>query len=320
MSQKKTLENSTMTKKVQEKVQTENLSAPVAKKTSVKKELAATPAPAPTVVLAPVAAPTPVAEPKKVKAVKKELAATPTVVLAPVALDPFATPVATAEPKKAKAIKKDATIVSLATAPVALTTVAVEEPKKVKKAKSQEPKVEAVKLEDKPAEVAAEKSIELSEEHAGVQSIFESLLAHNEGILNTQKAIITNMKKVWKSYFKEMKEAQKNQARDKRRAKKDPLRKKREPSGFAVASNISTNLCQFLTLPSGSQLSRTDVTRKITSYIREQNLQVPTNRRSFTPDSKLALILGPIQEIDKEKGFTYFNLQRYITPHFNSSA
>ena len=319
MSQKKTLENSTMTKKVQEKVQTENLSAPVAKKTTVKKELAAAPAPA--VVLAPVTAPTPVAaaEPKKVKAVKKELAATPapvpaiTLTVAPVA--------ATAEaPKKAKALKKEL----VAATPVAATPLALaaasEEPKKVKKVKSQEPKADAVKLEDKPAEVAAEKSIELSEEHAGVQSIFESLLAHNEGILNTQKAIITNMKKVWKSYFKEMKEAQKNQARDKRRARKDPNRKKREPSGFAVASNISTNLCQFLTLPSGSQLSRTDVTRKITSYIREQNLQIPTNRRSFTPDSKLALILGPIQEIDKEKGFTYFNLQRYITPHFNSSA
>ena len=56
------------------------------------------------------------------------------------------------------------------------------------------------------------------------------------------------------------------------------------------------------------------------AYIREQNLQVPENRRSFIPDKQLGSILGPLKDIDKDKGFTYFNLQRYITPHITSSA
>ena len=104
-------------------------------------------------------------------------------------------------------------------------------------------------------------------------------------------------------------------ARERRKAKKDPNRKKREPSGFAVPTNISSDLCDFLNVPHDTKMSRTDVTRKITKYIRDKNLQVPENRRSFIPDTQLGGILGPLKEVDKEKGYTYFNLQRYITPH-----
>mgnify|MGYP001461754400 CR=1 FL=1 len=113
---------------------------------------------------------------------------------------------------------------------------------------------------------------------------------------------------------------EKNVARERRKAKKDPNRKKREPSGFAVPTNISSDLCDFLNVPHDTKMSRTDVTRKITKYIRDKNLQVPENRRSFIPDTQLGGILGPLKEVDKEKGYTYFNLQRYITPHITSSA
>ena len=65
---------------------------------------------------------------------------------------------------------------------------------------------------------------------------------------------------------------------------------------------------------------RTDITKKLTTYIREKNLQVPTNRRSFIPDNALGGILGPLKEVDQDKGYTYFNLQRYITPHIKSSS
>ena len=90
MSQKKTSENSTMTKKVQEQVKTESLSTPVAKKTAVKKDvvLAAVPTPAIVLAVAPVATAT---EPKKAKAVKKDVAvitlATSTPALAAVKLE-----------------------------------------------------------------------------------------------------------------------------------------------------------------------------------------------------------------------------------------
>ena len=139
-------------------------------------------------------------------------------------------------------------------------------------------------------------------------------------MLNTQKLFNQLLKKTVKSYDRDRKDFEKNLARDRRRAKKDPNRKKRDPSGFAVATDISDNLCDFLSLERGTKLSRTDVTKLVTQYIREKNLQIPENRRSFKPDKNLSGILGPLQKIDEDKGFTYFNLQRYITPHITSSA
>ena len=139
-------------------------------------------------------------------------------------------------------------------------------------------------------------------------------------MLNTQRSLLQLSKKTSKAYQRDKRDFSKNLARSRRLQKKDPTRKRREPSGFAVATDISDKLCDFLGVERGTQLSRTEVTRKVTAYIREKNLQIAENRRSFVPDTGLQDILGPLQEVDKEKGFTYFNLQRYITPHITSSA
>tara|TARA_B100001093_G_scaffold499076_1_gene547962 strand:+ start:64 stop:735 length:672 start_codon:yes stop_codon:yes gene_type:complete len=178
-------------------------------------------------------------------------------------------------------------------------------------------------VEVKPKVVNTQSETSLSSDSNSVNSvenIFESLIAQNENLLQSQKTMLSTMKKVYKVYAREKKDYKKNADRERRRAKKDPNRKKREPSGFAVATDISDELAGFLGVTKGTKLSRTDVTRKVTAYIREKNLQVPTNRRSFVPDKSLGKLLGPIKEVDKDKGFTYFNLQRYITPHITSSA
>ena len=138
-------------------------------------------------------------------------------------------------------------------------------------------------------------------------------------ITERQKVLFQQLKVFARSYRKELKELHKAQSKNKK-SKKDPNRPKRAPSGFAVPSKISGEMCAFLGIQNGTFLSRTDVTRKLTTYIREKNLQIPANRRSFKPDPALGEILGPLQEIDKDKGYTYFNLQRYITPHIMNSS
>ena len=135
-----------------------------------------------------------------------------------------------------------------------------------------------------------------------------------------QKELTQSLKAFSRTYKRELKELEKSRNRSRRQNKKDPNRPKRAPSGFAVPSKISQEMCSFLGLSQGTELSRTDVTRKLTAYIRDKKLQVPHNRRSFKPDKALGSILGPLQEVDKEKGYTYFNLQRYITPHIISNS
>ena len=59
-------------------------------------------------------------------------------------------------------------------------------------------------------------------------------------------------------------------------------------------------------------MARTEVTRDINKYIRTNNLQDKENGRKIIPDSKLATLLK-LNETDE---LTYFNLQRYMSPHF----
>jgi len=57
-------------------------------------------------------------------------------------------------------------------------------------------------------------------------------------------------------------------------------------------------------------VSRVDVTKAICNYVKEKNLQNPADRRQFTPDEKLATLLG-VKEV-----ITYYTLQKHIQKHF----
>ena len=108
---------------------------------------------------------------------------------------------------------------------------------------------------------------------------------------------------------------------DKQKKIIDKVQKKKEkakksPSGFAKPCKISDELCTFIGVESGTEMSRTDITRHINSYVKEHNLNNPENRREFFPDKKLKSILNAK---DGEK-VTYFILQRLIAHHFPPSA
>ena len=86
----------------------------------------------------------------------------------------------------------------------------------------------------------------------------------------------------------------------------------RAPSGFVKPSLISDELATFLGRDKGSEMARTDVTREINKYIRANNLQDKENGRKINPDKQLMELL----KIDDTVALTYFNLQRYMGPHF----
>ena len=63
-------------------------------------------------------------------------------------------------------------------------------------------------------------------------------------------------------------------------------------------------------------MARTEVTREINGYIRAHDLQDKQNGRKINPDSQLATLL----KISDGEELTYFNLQRYMSPHFAKAA
>lgn len=86
-------------------------------------------------------------------------------------------------------------------------------------------------------------------------------------------------------------------------------------SGITQEVNVSKDLEGFLGVSEGTKISRTEVTRAITSYIKEHDLQDPKNRRVILPDETLSKILNAGSE-----QVTYFNLQKFLKVHYAAKA
>jgi chromatin remodeling complex protein RSC6 len=92
-----------------------------------------------------------------------------------------------------------------------------------------------------------------------------------------------------------------------------PISTDRSPSSFIAPKKISYELAKFLGKYVGIEMSRTDVSHHINNYIRAHNLEDQKNRR-INPDSKLRSLL----KLGKNDELTWFNIHRYMKPHFYS--
>jgi len=119
-------------------------------------------------------------------------------------------------------------------------------------------------------------------------------------------ALKAEYKLLEKKWTRELKAAQKASAKSSRKSGN------RKPSGFIKPTRISDELAGFLNKPVGSEMARTDVTKDITEYIRNNNLQDKQNGRQINPDSKLMSLL----KVPSGEVLTYFNLQKFMSPHF----
>jgi upstream activation factor subunit UAF30 len=184
------------------------------------------------------------------------------------------------------------------------------EPVAIKKEK----KPKAVKAEAAPVVVAPVPTPVVEEVHVDAPADGEIPLAEQsvEFLTKLQQlgAMIASLKVEYRSlekkWTRELKTAQKQSSKRKKRAGS------RAPSGFVKPTRISDELAKFLEKPAGSEMARTEVTRDINKYIRTHKLQDEANGRKINPDSKLAALL----KLNKTDELTYFNLQRYMSPHF----
>jgi len=194
----------------------------------------------------------------------------------------------------------------VATPVVESSTVVTE--KKVKKTKAVKPEsvaVEQVVSTQVPVSVQETADIVVdSEAPVAEQSVeFLAKLQQLGVLISSLKVEYRTLEKKW---TRELKTAQKQSSKRKRKAGN------RAPSGFVKPTRISDELAKFLEKPSGSEMARTEVTRDINKYIRTNNLQDKENGRKINPDTKLAALL----KLKKTDELTYFNLQKYMSPHF----
>jgi upstream activation factor subunit UAF30 len=196
-----------------------------------------------------------------------------------------------------------------------LSATASEHASVVKSSEKKESKPKAVKAAVKveavtptvtvaPVEPTVVESVESDAVDLVAQSTeFLAKLNQASTLFTALKVEFRSLEKKWS---REIKTAQKSQAKRKRKSGN------RQPSGFVKPTKISDELAKFLEKPVGSEMARTDVTREINTYIRAHKLQDVSNGRKINPDAKLAALL----KLNKTDELTYFNLQRYMSPHF----
>jgi upstream activation factor subunit UAF30 len=194
---------------------------------------------------------------------------------------------------------------------VAVSTSATEKaPKAKKESKPKAPKAEVstpAPVVAGPVETPAVESAEGDASDLAAQSTeFLAKLNQLGALFASLKAEFRSLEKKWS---REIKTAQKSQAKRKRKSGN------RQPSGFVKPTKISDELAKFLEKPVGTEMARTDVTREINTYIRAHKLQDKDNGRKINPDAKLAALL----KLKKTDELTYFNLQRYMSPHFSKA-
>jgi len=135
---------------------------------------------------------------------------------------------------------------------------------------------------------------------------FAELLGQLQALRSQLTSVTGQVRALQKRADRELKQAQKN---SKKRSKRSG---NRAPSGFVKPTRISSELASFLGKPKGTEMARTEVTREINKYIRANDLQDKNNGRVILADSKLRKLL----KLNKSDELTYFNLQRYMSPHF----
>ena len=173
-----------------------------------------------------------------------------------------------------------------------------------KKSSKKEEKAEVVK----PVEVVVEKVVAPVEvdEVMLISKDFSNFLEKLQQVNTLLSSLKTEFRALEKKTTREFKVVQKQNAKRKRK------QGNRSPSGFVKPTLISNELADFLKKSHGSEMARTEVTREINAYIRENKLQDKDNGRIINADKKLTTLL----KLEKKDQLTYFNLQKFMSHHF----
>lgn len=204
---------------------------------------------------------------------------------------------------KKTAVQKKTEDTPVETPPVSTTTTE-ESTKKVSKRvsrKSTEPVVAATATENQVVE-----NVTVVSDASQLTDSFTEFMTKFQSLVTQMATLKVDFKALEKKAVREIKAAQKEKAKRRRKTGN------RSPSGFVKPTLISSELAKFLGKPTGTEMARTEVTREINGYIREHSLQDKDNGRKINPDKALASLL----KIKNGDELTYFNLQRYMSPHF----
>ncbi len=181
--------------------------------------------------------------------------------------------------------------------------------------KSSAPKKKVKKVTSKKADVTQTPVVETP--------VTDTVVADNsvdnyEAEFTHMATELKNLQTGFKNLMTYMVKFQKQVARDQRVLQKRVNGKRRRtnpnasPSGFSKPGQVSDELRTFLKLGKDELIARTEVTKRINTYCKENGLQGEKDKRVLKPDKALQKLL----RIGKGDELTFFNLQKYMKVHF----
>ena len=212
-------------------------------------------------------------------------------------------------PKAEKVVAAAAAAPAVVAAPVVSAAATASKPKVEKKKKEVAVKVEAAPVVVSTTEAVATDAA-VPAEVASISSEFGDFMTKLQQLSSVISSLKTEFRSLEKKASRELKTAAKASHKRKRKTGN------RSPSGFVKPTLISDELATFLGKTKGTEMARTEVTREINAYIRANQLQDKANGHRINADTKLSSLL----KLASGEELTYFNLQRYMSPHFAKSS
>lgn len=220
-----------------------------------------------------------------------------------------AAPAASAAP--AKRVSKKTEAAPAAPAPAATPAPAAAPAKVVRRAASPAPSTASAPVAAAPAAVAQPVAAPAEAvEETSWQVELESVQKQLTAIRDAASAALTALRRVEKRAAREIKDARKNRRRARRETAEGEERK---PSIFEIPVPISDELSTFLGGGKNAQMSRSQVTKAVSAYIKQKGLN---NKHQIKPDAALQKLLGVT---DKDE-VSIFTMQRYLNRHYIKPA
>ena len=161
------------------------------------------------------------------------------------------------------------------------------------------------------AQNVAEEVSPLQSANLRFTEILSQLTAQRKALTEAYNESIRQVREVQRQVVRDMKALEKRAGRRKPRKQGE-----HKPSGITKPTLLSDELAKFLNKPSGTTMARTQVTREINAYIRENKLKDPTDGKIINPDKRLKTLL----RVGAGEQLTFFNLQKYMKHLFPASG
>jgi chromatin remodeling complex protein RSC6 len=178
---------------------------------------------------------------------------------------------------------------------------------------------EVQQVVNKVEEAVTQSEPELKDERAEYRfSQYEELVTRIENSQTELKTLKAELAKFYKLVEKDISKANKGKRR---------VNRERSPTGFGKAGVVPEGLRKLLGIADDKQMTRPEVTNMLYTYLDENKLRDPTDKRIMRTNADLTKAFGLTVEqaksinsykkdedgkVEKNKGLNFYNIQKYV--------